>query len=267
MLCGLEKEVVAAFSTRKFYPAFKEDLDFMAQERKRFLAQLKLDIEDLVCPNQIHETEIFEAFASDRGKGAFFRDETLEDTDALITAERRLILSVLTADCISLFLYDSNKMAIGLAHIGWRGLAKGMVEVAIRKMHESFGTESVDLITAIGPAIRGCCYGVSPVRELTSLENSFIAGRADGSIKPPADFSNGVKEPVSNVFKNYLIKRENSNFLDLPEIVKEQLKTLGVDEQNIIDCGICTACSNDSFFSFRKEQEEADRMMSILSLK
>ena len=25
-----------------------------------------------------------------------------------------------------LFFYDSNKMAIGLAHIGWRGLAKGM---------------------------------------------------------------------------------------------------------------------------------------------
>lgn len=234
-LAGLEKEVTIAFSTRNFYCGFKEDLDFMGSERVRFLKNFKLKAEDMICPNQTHEAVVFEALDSDRGKGAFCRDETLNDIDALVTKERNLALTVLTADCNSLFLYDKKNRSIGLAHLGWRGLAKGLHLAVIQRMKNLYNSNPQDLVAALGPGIRSCCYEVG--------------------------------DPLTRYFKKYLFKKNNKDYLDLPDFLKGQLKENGILEKNITDCLLCTSCKNEELFSFRKEGEQADRIMSVIALK
>lgn len=234
-LAGLDAQALFAFSTRKFYPGFKEDLDYMVAERKKFLKDFDLEIENLVCPKQAHSIESFKVLSSDRGKGAFSFNEALEDADILLSDEKGVVLSVFSADCLPLFVYDPDHKAIALSHIGWRGLAKGAVGATLGKLQEFFSSNPNKLIIGIAPAIRSCCYA--------------------------------IEAPATNYFRNYLIKRDNKNYLDIPEIVKKQLLRSGIGKENIFDSGICTSCKNDEFFSYRKEAEKADRIVSIATLK
>jgi copper oxidase (laccase) domain-containing protein len=40
-------------------------------------------------------------------------------------------------------------------------------------------------------------------------------------------------------------------YLDLPEVNKYFLKSSGVKDENIYDCGICTICNSENYFSHR----------------
>src|SRR6185436_2925893 len=80
--------------------------------------------------------------------------------DALVTAVAGLPVSVRTADCYPILLADLNNQAVAAVHAGWRGTAAQIVIAALRAMEECFGTQSADVIAAVGPGIGLCCYEV-----------------------------------------------------------------------------------------------------------
>lgn len=53
-------------------------------------------------------------------------DENLNDCDALLTENHEISLGIKTADCAPICFADGG--AIGIAHVGWRGLCLGLVE-------------------------------------------------------------------------------------------------------------------------------------------
>lgn len=73
--------------------------------------------------------------------------------DALITQEPSLALTVFSADCGILLLYDPVHQAAGALHAGWRGCAGGIVEKTVRAMESHFGTNPAELLAAVGPCI------------------------------------------------------------------------------------------------------------------
>lgn len=205
------------------------------ENRQNFLEVLDIDYRNLVCGRQVHGSQVREIQKTDRGKGALSYDTALADTDALITREHHLPLAVFTADCLSIFLYDPKATAIGLVHAGWRSTRGHIVEKAIKLMQDRFRTEPGDLRANFGPAIRSCCYVVA--------------------------------EDFVDYFPRDLIRKDNRYYLDLAEINKKELQNLGVKEENISDCGICTSCRNQEFFSYRKEGSSSGRMISVIMLK
>ena len=80
--------------------------------------------------------------------------------DALITREPGVMLVVQTADCIPILLADTKHRAIAAIHSGWRGTAQRIAEKTLGRMQMEFGTRPQDVIAALGPGIRGCCYEV-----------------------------------------------------------------------------------------------------------
>jgi YfiH family protein len=76
-----------------------------------------------------------------------------------------------------------------------------------------------------------------------------------------------------NIETKYLIAgfgpgiRECCYEVNLLNLNKEQLFSLGVSEANIFDSQICTACQNKEYFSYRKEGSSCGRMMSVIMLK
>ncbi len=114
---------------------------------------------------------------------------------------------------------------IGLVHAGWRGTQKKIAEKALGLIH---GRDVVRC--AFGPCIRSCHYEVGPE------------------------------------FKDHfpLTQKHSKYFFDLAAENKRQLVDCGVKEDNIADCGRCTVCENDRFYSFRKEKDDAGRMVSFL---
>ncbi len=203
--------------------------------RKNFLGELGIDFASLVCARQVHGAHIKYAKETDRGRGSMFYDSAITGTDAFITDKKDVPLAIFTADCLSVFLYDPKTPAIGLVHAGWRSTKSHIIKKTIEKMQEKFGSVPRDLLIGFGPAIRNCCCQVS------SEFNDY--------------FSFGVNE------------RDDKFYLDLIAINKNEIIVSGGLEKNIFDSRVCTVCRNENFFSYRKEDKAAGRMMSVVMLK
>jgi YfiH family protein len=205
------------------------------ESRRHFLAELGINYRSIVCAKQVHGCRIRRARSQDAGKGALSYDTAIADTDALITDEKNLALAVFIADCLSVFLYDAKHQAIGLVHAGWRGSQENILAKSLKAMENEFATQGKDIYAAFGPAIRSCCYEVGE-----EFKQNFPAG---------------------------LIEENGRLFLDLVQTNRKQLLDFGASEANIFDCGICTCCQNQDYFSFRKEGASCGRMISVMMLK
>ena len=202
--------------------------------RQDFLTHLGLPAKNLVCLKQVHSSRIvYVAGDSSVGNGQDF-ERNLPCADALITDRKDVPLAVFIADCLAVYFFDPEKKIIAIAHAGWRGSAEGICRKVINTLTERFGARQEDLLVALSPSIRPCCYEVGP--ELRTF------------------------------FKESFIERDGKLFLDLIQENKEQMMSLGVKKEHIFDPGLCTACQNDEFFSHRKEGVKSGRMMAAIML-
>lgn len=75
--------------------------------------------------------------------------ETNPQADACYTDQPGKICAVLTADCLPLLLCNRAGTQVAAVHVGWRGLAAGIIENAVVALGKSEG----DLMAWLGPAI------------------------------------------------------------------------------------------------------------------
>ena len=180
--------------------------------------------------------------------------------DALITRKRGVALTMSTADCVPLLFYDPATEAIGVAHAGWRGTARGIAAATVAAMRERFGTRPADLLVGVGPSIGPCCYEVSEeVRQL------FLGLRAFEEMPTEEPLRALVAE--SAVFKTVELPERQSLRLDLWETNRRQLLLAGLVPDHIELPEICTSCAKDRFFSHRAEQGRTGRFPAILALR
>lgn len=115
-----------------------DDSDAVFENRKRLKDFLQLPNEP-IWMSQVHGTRIIDAASA----------EANEEADGAITHVPGVVCAVMTADCLALFLCDQDGSKIGLFHVGWRGLASGMVEHGVKQM----GIASDQLHAWMGPTI------------------------------------------------------------------------------------------------------------------
>ncbi len=154
----------------------------------------------------------------------------LPDTDGAITQEKDVVLSIQVADCIPLFLMNTSTQAFGLIHSGWRGTQLNIGPVALRQLVNG-QPESIKAV--IGPSIGQCCFEVGPEVANVFSSNRSIPGKGD------------------------------RRMLDLKSIVKDQLLETGLSEHHILVDDQCTYCKQDRYFSYRREGEQAGRMVAV----
>jgi polyphenol oxidase len=75
--------------------------------------------------------------------------------DVLVADRSDATLAVWVADCAPVALFGANGTSRAVVHAGWRGLAAGVIDVAIDAV-ETTGTEVVAAV--LGPCIHPCCY-------------------------------------------------------------------------------------------------------------
>jgi YfiH family protein len=180
--------------------------------------------------------------------------------DAIITRQRGISLAMSSADCVPVMLYDPVQHAVGMAHAGWRGTARGIVFATVDAMREQFGSQPEDIYAGIGPSIGPCCYDVSE-----EVQGLFL-GRIEFDMQPTAErYRNLVRE--SSVFSLVEHAHRNSLRLDLWETNRNQLLMAGLLPEHIELSGICTSCEKQRFYSHRGEHGRAGRFPSILALR
>ncbi|MBV8818413.1 MAG: peptidoglycan editing factor PgeF [Acidobacteriaceae bacterium] len=183
-----------------------------------------------ILPKQVHSTHVWNV----NGWKPAYRER---EGDALITDCTGRSIGIRTADCVPILLLDCRTRAIAAVHAGWRGTAGELVRIAIEQMARDFGTQPQDIYAAMGPCIRGCCYEVG----------EDVAARF-GSWFPE------WKEEETAVRK-----------IDLAEANRRQMQAAGVPDAHVFDCELCTACQSGQFFSYRREPENASRMISAIT--
>ena len=215
-----------------------EDAETIVDNRKKLSSLLEEDSKlHFVVANQTHSDRI-EIISKSETKGWQGVEDAVSNCDALITKQKGVMLTILTADCVPVLLYDKNKEVIAAIHAGWKGTKAKIVAKTLQKMIEVYGCDPKEIIAGVAPAIGRCCYevGEDVAKHFFSEPRSFDV-------------------------------RGEKYMLDLPLINKKQLLDSGLLEEHIEMSGICTACEVDKFFSYRKEQGCSGRFMSMIGLK
>jgi purine-nucleoside/S-methyl-5'-thioadenosine phosphorylase / adenosine deaminase len=74
--------------------------------------------------------------------------------DVLLARDPDHPIAVWAADCAPIVLIGSDGV-VAVVHAGWRGLAAGVVDVAVEAV---VSTGAGELVAVLGPCIRSCCY-------------------------------------------------------------------------------------------------------------
>jgi YfiH family protein len=163
-----------------------------------------------------------------------------DGADVLVTDASGVGLSIFTADCLALVMYDPDAGVLAVAHSGWRGTVRDVPGTAVRALGE-LGARPERLQVAIAPSIGPCCYEVDePVtREL------------------------GAAFP--DIWARWMTPaRPGHVMLDLWKANEDLLDRAGVDPARIENARACTACHRDVFYSYRRG--DPGRLVTVAAL-
>ena len=122
--------------------------EHIAENRKRALGDLNIDVAQVSYLNQIHSNIVCQASV---GK---------QTGDALVTNQKNLAIAVGAADCYPVLFYDEKNQVIGAAHCGWKGTLSRIVSNTIYEM-VCLGAVVSEIKIAIGQGISKANYQVS----------------------------------------------------------------------------------------------------------
>lgn len=211
---------------------------------RRIAAALGCSVEDMVCSDQTHTTNLRIVGRADGGKG-ITRARDYSDVDGLLTDEPGVYLATFFADCVPLYFVDTKRKAIALAHSGWRGTVARMGRCVVEKMREAYGTDPADLVAAVGPSICQTCYEVSE-----DVAAAFAAAFA----KP------GQEREI------LLAKGGGKYQLDLWRANEIVLTEAGIPEENIQATDLCTCHNARYLFSHRASHGQRGNLGAFLGL-
>jgi YfiH family protein len=185
--------------------------------------------------HQVHGDRVVKLMPTDP------RDQVeAQQADGIVTAVRGRMIGVLTADCVPLLLADPVQRVVGVAHAGWRGAARGIVQATVGAMRNAYHCDPKEIQAAIGPCIRECCCEVGSEVAINFEKYEGVLSR--------------VGEP-------------SRIYLDLPAVVIQILRGEGLEAANVSDAGLCTACRADLLFSYRRDGAAAGRHLSAIGLR
>jgi YfiH family protein len=176
--------------------------------------------------NQVHGTAVARAESAPGGATA----------DAAVTAVRRTVCAVMTADCLPVLLCADDASAVGAAHAGWRGLAAGVLEAAV----SALGTPPQRLMAWLGPAIGPASFEVGDeVRQVFVRQAPHAAGA-------------------------FAARGSGKWLADLYELARQRLEAAGLER--VYGGAYDTFAQADVFFSYRRAPG-AGRMASLVWLE
>jgi YfiH family protein len=199
------------FASLNLGPDTGDDPGLVDENRARFAEAVGID--QLHSVRQVHGTRL------QRVESRVPVGPTV-DADGLTTTSKRVPLAIMVADCVPLALASEQEDTLACVHVGWRGLATGIVQEALGSFSEVSGVAA-----AVGPSIGPCHYEVGPdVLAAVQAGTEGLAVSHDGS-RPRLDLSRTV------------------------EAVLDRAGVSRVDR-----AGECTACEPARFFSHRRDR-------------
>lgn len=157
------------------------------------------------------------------------------EADANVSKESGVACCVMTADCLPVFFCDRAGQQVAVAHAGWRGLQKGILQNTLATF-----ADPKQVLVYLGPAISQVAFEVGDEVRTAFLERY-------PNLNMAAHFVMGVKP--------------HKWLCDLYGIANTLLNDCGVD--TIYGGDRCTLTESDSFFSYRRDGQTG-RMANLI---
>jgi YfiH family protein len=247
----------------------EDDPKVVAENRRRFLAAVAGKSKtDLVTMRQFHSGMV-RLVSGDASELATKDGKAVLRGDGLLTRQSGVLLGVQTADCVPVLIADTKTHAVAAFHAGWRGTLARIVERGIGTMQMEFGSKPKNLVAAIGPAIRPCCFAVGEEVRF-DFESQFAYSP---KLFTEVYDSDPVREKYPLLFMTARAPG-HSNIgpqihLDLQEANRRQLLDAGLKPKSITVVEECTSCARvkggrRKYFSHRAESGFTGRMLSVI---
>lgn len=170
--------------------------------------------------------------------------------DALITDKAGVGLSIMTADCVPIALFNDNKDSqIACIHAGWQGLTKGIIKNTYENFHNKNNIKAV-----IGACISHDNYEISK-----TLACDIINKVIDKKL---------VALTFAELYQQIITDKDNDKCLmDIVKLTQLQLSYL-----NIMPINDTTPCSYDDpkYYSYRQQthaKKSATGRMAMMTVK
>jgi len=194
-----------------------DDPDAVRENRARVAVQLNLNPAQFIWMDQVHSATVRVVDAADLGA-------PILATDAVVTTDPTVVLTVMVADCVPVLLYDADAGVIAAAHAGRTGARNGVVSNTVATMVE-LGAKPGNITAHLGPAASGRRYEL------------------------PREMAEDVEEQLPGS----LTRTDHGTWgSDVRAGLARQLTTLGVG--NIIMDPRCTI-EDSNLFSYRRDGE------------
>ena len=150
-----------------------------------------------------------------------------------------IVCAVMTADCLPVLLVDEAGSAVAAVHVGWRGLAGGVLEAALGALK----LDPNSLLAWLGPAIGPNAFEIGD-----EVRETIVRAQ------PPA-----LIPELTAYFRPS--SRSGFWYADLPGLAQRRLRALGVALIEVD--GRCTVEDPRTFFSYRRDGVTG-RMASLI---
>ena len=165
------------------------------------------------------------------------------DADALITKIKNIAISVLTADCVPVLIYEKKNNIVACVHAGWKGAISGIIENTLNQIIKM--NKNNNIYVAIGP-----CIGLKNYEIDKKFYNKFIR-----------------KDRMNEIFFS---STKNDKFLfDLRKYINFKISKFDVN--NVENIELDTYEENEKFFSFRRSrklgEKDYGRCISTIGIK
>lgn len=157
------------------------------------------------------------------------------EADAVFSDKEKHVCAILTADCLPIFICDSQARKVAAIHAGWRGLACGVINETLKHFQQFNPT---DLLVWLGPAIGPLKFevGEDVYNQFTQIDSKYKA--------------------------DFLATQHNKWLANLYSLAKKQFQQHNI--QQIYGGNYCTHTDSDRFFSYRRDSGDTGRMASII---
>lgn len=211
-----------------------DDPKSVLKNRIQLLQKAKLTT-DPFWLTQVHGTTVLELDEiSDETKESKTSFEPPE-ADAAISRTKGKIPAVLTADCLPILICNNQGSEVAAIHAGWRGLAKGIIEITVEKLFSKRET----LMAWLGPAIGPTAFEVGE-----EMRDAFS------------------KKGDESAFKTIAYQTAKWT-ADIYQLARLRLQSLNIDQ--IYGGNFCTFTEPQRFFSFRRSNPTG-RMATLIWL-
>ena len=208
------------------------------KNREELAKQLNLPLENWTLPWQKHTDKYQEVTLADLGKGAFDKNTSIMDVDAIYTTEENQLIGVFTADCVGILLVDETTPCVCAIHSGWKGTTKMITYKTVQHLIQE---------KKIHPATTHAYFSPSILKDSLEVGMEVIE-----QIKNIDATLHMDTEPFIQYMPN------DKAYLDNQGINVELLKLCHIPEENIHPSSLDTKKETETCFSYRNDKKTGE---------